>query len=151
MELDPSDPRFHAIAVIEEGELVIDIRTELESGERSAFLHGAYQLRRILAHFFPRYESIGFTWLFGDNWAAFNRATAAGATPEEAAVRTALGHQVALCGFSRVLIRALEGLPARYTKIVVSFTRPCVYQFREVEKVDSSFEPEVDAHALLED
>jgi hypothetical protein len=121
---DPADPRFHAAAVIEGEELLVDIRTELESGERSAVLNEVDQLRKILAHFFPRYKSIRLSWWFGDNWATFNRATAAGATPEEAAVRTALGHQVALAGFSRALIRSLEGFPARYTKIVVSFMRP---------------------------
>jgi hypothetical protein len=121
---DPADSRFHAIAVVEDEELQIDIRAELESGERSAVLNGADQVRKILAHFVPRYKSIRTCWWFGDNLAAFNRAIAAGATPEAAAVRTALGHQFALAGFSRALIRSLEGFPARYTKIVVSFVRP---------------------------
>ena len=122
--LDPGDPRFFANAVVEEEELLIEIRTELASGERSAALNGANQLRQILAHFFPRYKSIRTSWCFGENLATFNRATAAGATTEEAVLRTAVGHQVALAGFSRVLIRSLEGFPARYTKIVVSFMRP---------------------------
>jgi hypothetical protein len=120
---DPTDPRFQVTGVIEEGELLIDIRTELESGERSAALNGADQVRKILAHFFPRYTSIRISWRFGENLAAFNRATAAGATPEQAAVRTALGHQLALAGFPRASIRALEGFPARYTKIIVSFEK----------------------------
>ena len=37
-------------------------------------------------------------------------------TTEEAVLSTALGHQVPLAGFSRVLIRSLEGFPARYAK-----------------------------------
>jgi hypothetical protein len=122
--LDPGDPRFFANAVVEEEELLIEIRTELASGERSAALNGANQLRQILAHFFPRYKSIRTSWCFGENLVTFNRATAAGLTIEEAVLSTALGHQVALAGFSRVLIRSLEGFPARYTKIVVSFMRP---------------------------
>ena len=121
---DPADPRFFATGVIENEELLIDIRTELASGERSSALSGLSQLRRILAHFFPRYKSIRTSWCFGENLVTFNRATAAGATPEEAALRTTLGHQVALAGFSSVLIRSLEGFPGRYTKIVVSFTKP---------------------------
>jgi hypothetical protein len=121
---DPADPRFHAIALLEEDELLIDIRTELQSGERSTALNGAEHLRRMLAHFFPRYQSVRTSWWPGENLKTFNRAIAAGATPEEAAVRTALGHQLALAGFSRVLIRTLEGHPARYTNIVVSFRRP---------------------------
>jgi hypothetical protein len=120
---DPSDPRFQVTALIEEGELVIDIRTELESGERSAALNTADQLRKILARFFPRYRSIRTSWQFGDNLVAFNRCVAAGATPEEAALRTALGHQLALAGYPRPLVLSLEGSPARYTKIVVSFRK----------------------------
>jgi hypothetical protein len=120
---DLSDPRFRVTALIEEQELVIDIRTELETGERSATLNAADQLRRILAHFFPRYKSIRTSWQFGENLVAFNRCTAAGATAEEAALRTALGHQLALAGYPRPLILSLEGFPARYTKIVVRFCK----------------------------
>ena len=121
---DPVRSCFHSIAVIEEEELLIDVRTELESGERSAVLNGADQLRKILAHFFPRYKRVRTSFWFGENLVTFNRAIAAGATPEEAALRTAFGHQLALAGFSRALIRSLEGSPARYTKIEVSFSRP---------------------------
>lgn len=121
---DPADSRFYATAVIEIDELLIDLRTKLESGERSAVLNGADQLRKILTHFFPSYRSVRTSWGLGDDLTTFNRAIAAGATPEEAAVRTPFGHQVALAGYSRILIRALEGFPTRYTKVVVSFTRP---------------------------
>jgi hypothetical protein len=121
---DPGDPRFCATAAVENEELLIDIRTELESGERSAVLNGADQLRKILAHFFPRYKSVRTSWWCGDNLAAFNRGIAAGATPEEAVVRAPMGHQLALAGFSRVVMQSLQGFPARYTKIVVSFLRP---------------------------
>jgi hypothetical protein len=54
---DPADARFFASAVVEEEELLIDIRTELASGERSAGLNASGELRRILAHFFPRYQT----------------------------------------------------------------------------------------------
>jgi hypothetical protein len=118
---DPSDPRFRVTALIEEEQLVIDLRTQLESGERSAVLNAADQLRRILARFFPRYRSVRISWRFGENLVAFNRCTAAGATPEEASRRTAVGHQLALAGYSRPQILSLEGFTARYTKVVVSF------------------------------
>jgi|SRR5271166_920820 len=91
---DPFDPRFKATGVIECEELVIDLQTESESGDLSA------------------------------NLVTFNRAIAAGATPEEAAIRTLTGHQLALAGYSRAEIRSLEGNPARYTKVVVSFLKP---------------------------
>ncbi len=120
---DPSDPRFRATALIEEGELVIDIRTELETGERSAAFTAADQLRRILARFFPRYKSIRTAWHFGENLVAFNRCMSAGASPEEAVLRTPFGHQLALAGYPRPVILSLEGFPARYTKIVVRFCK----------------------------
>jgi hypothetical protein len=120
---DPAEPRFHATALLEDEELLVDIQTELESGERSAVLNGPYHLRTILARFFPRYKSIRTCWQFGNDLMTFNRATAAGSTPEEAALRTPFGHQVALTGLSRVHIRTLEGYPSRYTKIVVIFRK----------------------------
>jgi len=120
---DPSDPRFQVTALIEEQQLVIDLRTELESGERSAVLNAANQLRRILARFVPRYRSIRISWRFGENLVAFNRCMAAGATPEEASLRTPMGHQLALAGYPRPLILSLEGFSARYTNIVVSFRK----------------------------
>jgi hypothetical protein len=121
---DPVDPRFRATGVIEREALVIDLQTELESGERSANLWAPEQVRKIMAHFVPRYKSVRTSWCVGDNLVTFNRAIAAGATPEEAAIRTSLGHQVALAGYSQAEIRTLEGHPARYTKVVVSFLKP---------------------------
>ena len=70
---DPGDPRFFATGVVEGEELLIEIRTELPSGERSAALNGPNQLRQILAHFFPRYKSIRTSWCFGENLVTFNR------------------------------------------------------------------------------
>jgi hypothetical protein len=120
---DPDDPRFQATGVIEGRELVVDLRVELESGERSAVLRAPEQLMKIMAHFAPRYNSVRTSWWIGENLMAFNRAIAAGDTPEVAATRTLLGRQVALAGYPRTKIRLLEGYPARYTKVVVSFSR----------------------------
>ncbi len=120
---DPADSRFQATGVIEGEELVIDLRTESESRERSPSLWASYHLRKIMAHFVPRYKSVRTSWCPGENLIAFNRAIAAGATPEVAAIRTSLGHQVALAGYSRAEILSLEGDPARYTKVVVRFLK----------------------------
>jgi hypothetical protein len=121
---DPVDPRFKGTGVIEREELVIDLQTESESGERSSDLWAPDHLRKIMAHFVPRYKSVRTSWYVGDNLVTFNRAIAAGAAPEEAAIRTPFGHQVALAGYSRAEIRSLEGHPARHTKVVVSFLTP---------------------------
>jgi hypothetical protein len=120
---DPADSRFEATGYLEGGELVLDIKTELESGERSIGLRALDQLRKILTHFTPRYESLRVCWTYGDNLKAFNNAAAAGATREEAVLRTMIGHQIALAGYADVSIRILEGLPARYTKVVASFRK----------------------------
>jgi hypothetical protein len=120
---DPADARFQATGVIEGVELVVDLRTELESGERSAVLRAPEQMMKIMAHFAPRYKSVRTSSWVGENLTAFNRAIAAGATPEVAATRTSLGRQLALAGYWRTAIRSLEGYPARYTKVIVSFSR----------------------------
>jgi hypothetical protein len=121
---DPIDPRFEATAYVKAGELFFDIRVELESGERSISLRGPDQLRKILAYFAQRYDSLRVCWMYGDNLKTFNRAIAAGATNEEAVLRTATGHQLALAGYSNVVIQSLEGLRARHTKVVVCFRKP---------------------------
>jgi hypothetical protein len=121
---DPIDPRFEATASVNKGELLFDIRVELESGERSTVLRGPDELRKILAHFVPRYQSVRVCWSYGDNLRAFNRATAAGATTDEAALRTWTGHQLALAGYSNVSIQSLEGSTGRFTKVTVCFRKP---------------------------
>ena len=122
--LDPVDPRFEATATVNEGELLCDIRVELETGERSTVLRGPDQLRKILAHFIPRYQSVCVCWSYGDSLKAFNRAMAAGAIADEAALRTWVGHQLAMAGYSSVSIQSLEGSTTRFTKVTVCFRKP---------------------------
>jgi hypothetical protein len=121
---DPIDSRFAATASVNEGELLLDIRVELESGERSTVLRGPDQLRKILAHFVPRYQSVRVCWSYGDNLTDFNRATAVGATADEAALRTWTGHQLALAGYSHVSIQSVEGTTGRFTKVTACFRKP---------------------------
>ena len=121
---DPIDPRFEVTASINEGELLFDIRVELETGERSTVLRGPDELRKILAHFVPRYQRVRVCWSYGDNLKIFNRATAVGATADEAALRTWTGNQLALAGYSSVSIQSLEGSTGRFTKAVVCFRKP---------------------------
>ena len=121
---DPIDSRFEATASVNKGELLFNIRIELESGERSTVLRGPDELRKILAHFVPRYQTVRVCWSYGDNLKAFNRAIAVGATADEAALRTWTGHLLALAGYSNVSIRSLEGSTARFTKVVVCFRKP---------------------------
>lgn len=121
---DPIDSRFEATASVNKGELLLDIRVELESGERSTVLRGPDELRKILAHFVPRYRSVRVCWSYGDNLNAFNRATAVGASADEAALRTWTGVQLALAGYSNVSILSLDGSTGRFTKVTVCFRKP---------------------------
>ena len=121
---DPLDPRFQASATVQRGELRLTMRTQLESGERAPALREAEQFRKIVAHFARRFHSISVSWTYGDDLAAFNRAIAAGAAPEEAALRTWTGQQAAAAGYSRAQIRSLERRPGRYCRVSVSFGRP---------------------------
>jgi len=121
---DPVDPRFQASATVQRGELLLTIRVQLESGERAPALREAEQFRKIVTHFARRFHSIGVSWTYGDDLAAFNRAIAAGAAPEEAALRTWTGQQAAAAGYSRARVRSLERQPGRYCKVAVSFGKP---------------------------
>ena len=121
---DPLDPRFQASATVQRGELRLTMRTQLESGERAPALREAEQFRKIVAHFARRFHSISVSWTYGDDLAAFNRAIAAGAAPEEAALRTWTGLQAAAAGYSRVQVRSLERQPGRYSRVAVSFGKP---------------------------
>ena len=121
---DPVDPRFQVSATVRRGELLLTIRVQLESGERAPALREAEQFRKIVTHFARRFHSIGVSWTYGDDLAAFNRAIAAGAAPEEAALRTWTGQQAAAAGYSRARVRSLERQPGRYCKVAVSFGKP---------------------------
>ena len=121
---DPIDSRFEATASVNKGELLFNITIELESGERSTVLRAPDELRKILAHFVPRYQTVRVCWSYGDNLKAFNRATSVGATADEAALRTWTGHQLALAGYSNVSIQSLEGSTGRFTKVTVCFGKP---------------------------
>ena len=121
---DPIDPRFQASATVHRGELLLTIRVQLESGERAPALREAEQFRKIVAHFARRFHSISLSWTYGDDLAAFNRAIATGAAPEEAALWTWTGQQAAAAGYSRPQIRSLESQPGRYSKVAVSFAKP---------------------------
>jgi len=96
---DPANPRFQAFATLDystlmglkQDELTLTIRTKLDNGQRSTVLRGGEQFRKIVAHFAGRFTGIRGSWSYDDNLEAFNRAVAAGAQPEEAAVKTWTG------------------------------------------------------------
>ena len=110
---DLANPKFQAFATLDystltslkQDELTL---TKLDNGQRSTVLRGR----------------IRGSWSYDDNLEAFNRAVAAGAQPEEAAVKTWTGQQAAAAGYTRVVIRSLEGQAGGYKKVVACFFRP---------------------------
>jgi hypothetical protein len=121
---DPANPRFQAFATLEDDEVTLLIRTKLPTGQRSTVLRGADQFRKILVHFAGRFKSIRGSWSYDDNLATFNRAVLAGLSQEEAALKTWTGQQAAAAGYTRAVIRSVEGQPGNYTKVVASFLQP---------------------------
>jgi len=116
-------PRLQAFAVIDNGELSITLRTRLEDSTRSPLLRSAEQFERILSHFSGKFMVIQESWSFGDNLAAFNRATASGMPVEDAARQTWTGRQATAAGYARVVVRLLQGTPGAYTRVKVVFTQ----------------------------
>ena len=123
--VDSTNPSFHAVASLEDGdELVIALRTRRPDGTRSAVLRGREQFENILQHFDGQFSGIRGSWTYGDNLAEVNRLTADGLSIEEAARRSWTGQRAADAGYTRVVVRELEGGPGAYSEIQVFFTRP---------------------------
>jgi hypothetical protein len=125
---DSSNPQFKAFAHVEDDEIFINLRTELETANgvvKSAVLRGSEQFQRILQFFAGRFKGIRGSWSFGTNLEAFNKAILAGMSPVDAArLETWTGQQATKAGYSRVVIRSLEGPAGHYSKVTVSFFHP---------------------------
>jgi hypothetical protein len=67
-------------------------------------------------------KAIGAQWSYGDNLATFNKLTASGMSPAEAAKLTFTGKQATGLGFSNPAVQAI-GTPGNYTKVVVIFNK----------------------------
>ena len=124
---DSSNPQFKAFAHVEDDEIFINLRTELETANgvvKSSVLRGREQFQKILQFFTGRFKGIRGSWSFGTNLEAFNKAITAGMSPVEAALKTWTGQQAKDAGYSRVVIRSLEGPAGHYSKVTVSFFHP---------------------------
>lgn len=120
---DTAHRRFIAMGQVgRHGELLISIRNQLETGQRSTLLKGSEQFRAILGFFEGKFTSIHGNWQFGTNLARFNELTAQGLSPEVAAARTWTGQQAADAGFRSVRILHSQGEPGKYTSVKVEYT-----------------------------
>lgn len=66
-------------------------------------------------------KGIGGKWTYGDNLAEFNKLTAGGLSPEEAAKLTFTGKQAMSRGFGTIGFDKLVGTPGNYTNVQVIF------------------------------
>ena len=85
---------------------------------------GSEPFHKILQFFAGRFKGIRGSWSFGTNLEAFNKAITTGMSPVEAALKTWTGQQAKDAGYSRVVIRSLEGPAGHYSKVTVSFFHP---------------------------
>ncbi|MCX0270609.1 hypothetical protein NLM24_07805 [Nocardia zapadnayensis] len=121
---DTANPRFVAHgSVSSRGELSIDLRTQLEDGQRSTRLRGAEHFQAILKFFEGEFTSIKANWQYGTNLARLNELTARGLPLEAAAARTWTGEQAGIAGFRTLRILNSQGDPGRYTTVKVEFTQ----------------------------
>lgn len=115
---------FHAEGFVNpHGELCIEIETKLEDGQRSTVLRGAEQFQSILKYFDGKFTSIRGSWVYGTNLARFNKLTAQGMSPVDAAAGTWTGGQAAEAGFRTVRILNSIGSPGKYEFVEVLFTK----------------------------
>lgn len=85
----------------------------------NAIRHFEGQFDQILAHFSQPHEGE-----LSDNLEQFNRFTAAGKTPEQAAKLVWAGERSHENGYTEASIKTLEGTPGAYTKVVIRYRKP---------------------------
>ncbi len=121
---DTASPRFVAHGTVSRhGELSMDLRTQLEDGQRSTLLRGAEHFQAIVRFFDSEFTSLVSNWQYGTNLAHVNELTARGLSLEDAAARTWTGEQAEKAGFQMLRIVNSQGDPGRYTSVKVAFTR----------------------------
>jgi hypothetical protein len=122
---DPANFRFMARGSVNaSGELSIDLRMQLESGERSTLLRGSEQFQAILDFFRGKFTAFKGHWQAGSNLAKFNELTAEGVPEKVAAGLTWTGEQAKAAGYTKVTVQKTEGTPGHYTSVKVLFQRP---------------------------
>jgi hypothetical protein len=119
---DAANSKFYAQGRLgSHGELEIDLRTELQTGEKSAALKGREQFRNIVNFFRGGFSAIKGNWQFGTNLDKVNELTARGIPLEEAAAQTWSAEQARGFGFEKVRILEAVGRPGNYTTVKVLF------------------------------
>lgn len=123
--------RLEAEAAISHGKfddkprLTLNLFTRDKDGTRHPLLRGSEQFEDILRFFEGEYVGINALWYEGDNLAEFNRLTASGLKPEEAARQTWTGQQALKHGFTDVKFeKPQRGSPGAYRQVSVYFDRP---------------------------
>ncbi len=113
------------------GQRSLDLNLRLKDKEgRSELLRGKVEFHRIVRYFDGQFDQILGNWLsvhqddLSDNLEQFNRLTAQGMKPEEAAINTWSGQRAKEAGYDAVSFKTLEGTPGAYTQVKVRFRKP---------------------------
>ncbi|UPT75926.1 MAG: hypothetical protein M0D55_09800 [Elusimicrobiota bacterium] len=126
----PLPPSYYADFELSNGRMSSNIETKSETGAVSAMVDAKRSFEAALERFGSAVTGIKGAWVYGDNLAEFNRLTALGATPEEAALATWTGQRAAAAGFTKVVFsdeikaRLAAEKPGAYEAMSALFVRP---------------------------
>lgn len=96
----------------------------------STFVDAKKSFEAALSWFGDKIGGVKGTWVYGDNLAEFNRLTALGMTPEEAALATWTGKRAAAAGYTKVVFspevlkHLREAKPGEYKSMAALFLKP---------------------------
>lgn len=127
----PLPPAFYAeLELNANNRMTSNIDTKSKDGRVSTMVDAKKAFKAALAHFGDKVEGIKGTWVYGDNLAEFNRLTAKGLTPEEAAALTWTGRLAAEAGYTKVELSDLvrgnlaKKAPGAHESMGALFVRP---------------------------
>ena len=132
---DSSDARFKANAYLRDGDLELEIRSEIAEQkfgnallvEESKVVRGGEQFNAIMEHFGGGVKRIKGSWSYGSNLSKFNEGiTKEGLSQEEAARKTFTGKMAGKHGFSQIKAYRLYKAPdgKSYEKAEFYFSKP---------------------------
>lgn len=126
---DPNNPLIFSEGKVIGGpdgpELLLNLRTKaLATGERG-ILQGAEEYANIFQYFRGRFKHIRGQWeSWSDNLKQFNENIKKGMSREDAALNTWSGGEAQTRGYTKAVIRTVEGPHGQHTYVEVTFMQP---------------------------
>lgn len=125
--VDPKFKDYSATGTLSfNGTLYLDFKLKEDFRRRSPLLRGKEQFDAIMAHFGDHVQQINGVWVEGDNLDIVNEYTSSRHRFSllNAARKTWTAQQAFRHGFTVLTVIDTEGLPGRYSEILVNFRRP---------------------------